>query len=296
MLIHKNESKTQPKRIVVLGTQGFVASHIIRKFKQENVEIYGISKDEINLLNPDSHKQLSSILKNDDTLVIVSAIAPCKNIDMMMNNFQIIQNVCKAVENISLSHVIYVSSDAVYADEETLVTENSVTSPSSFHGMMHFCRELMLKQAFKNIPLAILRPSLLYGKEDPHNGYGPNRFRRIAEKNEEITLFGNGEEKRDHVFIEDVSHIVSLVAHYRSEGILNIATGDSHSFREIAEYTLSEINSNSEIKATPRNNPIVHRHFDIANFYKAFPEFRYHKFKMGLKKIVTESLTQEEML
>jgi nucleoside-diphosphate-sugar epimerase len=37
---------------------------------------------------------------------------------------------------------------------------------------------------------------------DPHNGYGPNRFRRLAAGGEEIVLFGEGEERRDHVQVE----------------------------------------------------------------------------------------------
>ena len=30
------------------------------------------------------------------------------------------------------------------------------------------------------VPVGILRPTLVYGANDPHNGYGPNRFRRLA--------------------------------------------------------------------------------------------------------------------
>ena len=47
--------------------------------------------------------------------------------------------------------------------------------------------------------LAILRPTLIYGAGDPHNGYGPNRFRRLAATGKPIILFGEGEERRDHV-------------------------------------------------------------------------------------------------
>jgi len=159
---------------------------------------------------------------------------------------------------------------------------------------MHSCRELILKQAAKKTPLAILRPSLLYGRGDPHHGYGPNRFIRLAEKNEPIVLFGNGEEKRDHVFICDVAHIIALVVQHRSEGILNLASGHAYSFREIAEIVLSEIECVSEIQATPRNNPIMHRHFNIAALYKAFPAFQPTQFKMGLKQVLQQSTLSME--
>ena len=80
---------------------------------------------------------------------------------------------------------------------------------------------------------------LIYGAKDPHNGYGPNRFRRLAAKGEAITLFGEGEEKRDHVHIADVAALVSAALHHRSTGMLNIATGKSTSFREVAEMIVA---------------------------------------------------------
>jgi UDP-glucose 4-epimerase len=155
---------------------------------------------------------------------------------------------------------------------------------------MHSARELMLKTSVGKIPLAILRPSLLYGLADPHNGYGPNRFRRLAEEKKTITLFGNGEEKRDHIFIDDVAKIVSLTVQYRSEGILNIATGESPSFRETAEIIVSLSGQSLDIQATPRQNPITHRHFDITACYQAFPKFHYTAFKDGVTQMMREAL------
>jgi hypothetical protein len=56
--------------------------------------------------------------------------------------------------------------------------------------------------------IAVVRPTLVYGLDDPHNGYGPNRFRRLAAAGEGIVLFGEGEERRDHVAVEDLAELV----------------------------------------------------------------------------------------
>ena len=76
---------------------------------------------------------------------------------------------------------------------------------SSLHGLMHLVREKILLNIAKN-NLCILRPTLIYGEKDPHNGYGPNQFVRRAMKNFSIELFGKGEEKRDHIWVNDLAH------------------------------------------------------------------------------------------
>jgi nucleoside-diphosphate-sugar epimerase len=151
--------------------------------------------------------------------------------------------------------------------------------------------EVLLKSAL-NLPLAILRPSLLYGAADPHNGYGPNRFRRLAAKGEEIVLFGEGEECRDHVFIDDVAEIVARILYLRSRGTLNVATGMVHSFRVIAEKVVALSGRRVAIRATPRSGPMPHngyRPFDIAECRKAFPDFRYTSLNEGLARARNES-------
>jgi len=182
---------------------------------------------------------------------------------------------------------VYVSSDAIYSDDANPVTERSCQQPSSLHGVMHLAREIMLRAALK-LPLAILRPTLIYGAKDPHNGYGPNRFRRLAAKGEAITLFGEGEEKRDHVHVDDVAALTSAVLQHRSTGTLNIATGRSASFREVAEMVVGLSPRPVEIRGTPRQNPITHRHFDITDCLKAFPEFHYVSLRDGLARVAKE--------
>ena len=293
MLKHLNAVKTKPSRVVLLGSRGFVGSHIYLQLQHEAINILGISKDDINLLTDDAEEKLLQSLRPHDTLVIVSSLVPCKTIEMLTNNITMMKIICNVIEKAySLSHVIYISSDAVYADDISLVSESSKTMPSSLHGMMHICRELMLKHAVNKLPLTILRPTLLYGKSDPHNSYGPNRFARQIEKNQDILLFGDGEEKRNYVFVEDVAKITSLVIQHKSTGILNIATDEASSFKEIANVMINEAKSSCVARSSTRQNPIMHRHFDISGFYKAFPDFRYLSFREGLKNIIRTHQTE----
>jgi UDP-glucose 4-epimerase len=183
----------------------------------------------------------------------------------------------KALAAVPVAHVVNISSDAVYADEPVPLSEATPRAPGSLHGVMHLAREIAFTSEVKT-PLAILRPSLLYGAADPHNGYGPNQFRRLANAGQDIVLFGEGEERRDHVLIHDVAELLVRVLERRSVGTLNIATGQVISFGDIAKLVIASQPRKVAIKNRPRSGPMPHngyRPFDIAACHKAFPEFEY---------------------
>ena len=123
--------------------------------------------------------------------VKASAKAPVKNPAMLLENLRMAEVACAALQRSPVAHLIYISSDAVYKDSPQPLSEDSCAEPGSLHGIMHLAREVMLRSVHAG-PLAVIRPTLVYGLEDPHNGYGPNRFRRLAAAGNEIVLFGQG--------------------------------------------------------------------------------------------------------
>jgi nucleoside-diphosphate-sugar epimerase len=286
MLEHLNAQPQPPSRVVVAGSAGFVGSAIASRFERDRVPVLRIARREIDFTTAGAEAKLASMLRPGDVLVAVAARAPVRNSDMLVENMLIARAMTRAAADADLAQVVNISSDAVYADSPDPLTEHSCASPGSLHGAMHLAREVMFGAEVK-APLAHLRPSLLYGAGDPHNGYGPNRFRRLAAKGEDIVLFGEGEERRDHVLIDDVGELAARVVLMRSRGVLNIATGEVHSFREIAERIVALSGRKAAIRGTPRSGPMPHngyRPFDIAACRKAFPDFRYATLGDGLAR------------
>jgi len=286
MLTHLKKKPSNPKRVVVLGAGGFVGNAACKKLKAAGVELLALSRKEVDLLAVDAVQTLSGMLQAGDAVLIASAIAPCKNREMLIDNIRMMNVICEVVESISeLQQVVYISSDAVYSDSHEPLTENSLASPDNLHGIMHVTREAMLRNVCSEIPLALLRPTLIYGLDDPHNGYGPNRFRRQALSGEDIILFGEGEERRDHVLIDDVAELICQVILHQSHGTLNIATGEVMSFRKIAEIIANHTKPPVAVKGSPRQGAMPHggyRPFNISGCKKAFPGFNYALLENGL--------------
>ena len=179
------------KRIVVLGKNSFVASKLIKLLIKNNHDFLAISKKKIDLTKNTSVKKLNKIINSNDIFVFISAIAPVKNFKMLNQNLNICQNVFKVLKEKKIKYLLYVSSDAVYSDSKVPIDEKSKTEPENLHGFMHLMRENILR--LLGIKMCIVRPTLVYGSNDPHDGYGPNKFIRNAQSKKYIKLFGKGE-------------------------------------------------------------------------------------------------------
>ena len=285
MLEHLNPAPQKPKRVVVMGAGGFVGGAILERLVKADVPAVGLARKDVDLLAPDASQKLAALLKGEDSFVAVSARAPVKNPDMLIENLIMVRAMLAALAQVPTAHVVNISSDAIYADGPVPLTEASPAAPTSLHGVMHLARELMFRAEVK-APLAMLRPTLIYGAKDPHNGYGPNRFRRLAADGKEIVLFGDGEERRDHVYIGDVAEIAVRVLLHRSRGELNVASGEVHSFRTIAEKVVRVGGKPVPIRGSPRSGPAPHngyRPFDVARCRAAFPTFRSTPIDRGLE-------------
>jgi nucleoside-diphosphate-sugar epimerase len=291
MLAHRNGSPTAPKRAVVIGSGGFVGSTIVKELEKAKIPTLGLTRTEVDLLSPGGADALKARLLRDDTVVFVSAIAPARNVTQLMANLRMAEAASTAFTAVPPAHLVYISSDAIYADDANPVTERSAAAPSTMHGMMHAARELMFRSEYRG-PFACLRPTLIYGAADPHSGYGPNRFRRQAAKGEPITIFGEGEEKRDHVAVEDVARLAVQIVFHRSTGALNAVTGVATSFRDIAHMVAAQFTPPAQVKAVPRSGPrphLLHRFFDITGCHKSFPYFHFEPLQIGLARVHREA-------
>ena len=247
-------------RIVILGGNSFVASNFINLLKKNKIKYLNIFKKNIDLTKTNSIQKLSRILKKNDILVFISAIAPVRNIKILIQNLDMCKNVFNVLKKKKIKYLLYVSSDAVYSDSKKPILENSETKPDNLHGFMHLMRENILK--LLDIKLCIVRPTLVYGCNDTHNGYGPNQFIRLAQSKKKISLFGRGEERRDHIHVNDVGNAIYFLINKEYVGTVNLVSGTVTSFFKIAQKIKDLYKV--KIKYMKRNGPMPH------NGYRAF--------------------------
>ena len=276
-------------KTVVFGSNGFIAKSLKKNVKNIKDNYVFLSKEKYNLLEDSVVTKIKKIIRKNDKIIFISAIAPVSNNEMFINNILMLNNFIKSINDIHISHLIYISSDAVYEDSKNMIKENSSTNCSSLHGMMHAYREKLLSKSINEKKYCILRPTLIFGKDDTHNGYGPNKFVTEIKKNNNIRLYGKGEELRDHIHIDEVITVIRIASEKKLKGIYNLSTGKCNSFLKIAKYLINITKSNSKIVFQKRNQPMPHlgiRKLSNKKIMGTIKNFKIDDIKVNLKKLI----------
>ena len=275
-------------RVVILGGKGFIGSSIANSLQEEYSDIKILTSKDCNLLEKNSISILNDKIKDGDVFIFAAAKAPAKNWNMFEENMNMVNNLILGLQGKKISYFLNISSDAIYSDSDTKINENSLDIPDNPHGFMHFVRESLINKNINSV-IGHIRPTLVFGKDDPHNGYGPNMFLRLAKKQQNITLFGEGEEFRDHVHVGDVAKIAYLMIKNKISSNVNAVSSSPITFMEIAQSIREQIKCEINIVTTKRNGPMPHnglRIFDKSKITKLYPDFKF----LGLKEYIKTEL------
>lgn len=290
MINHKNIKNIKPKRVVVFGGSGYIGKEIVKELKKRRINILEINSEQVNLLKSEAVAKICKQIQEKDVILILAGITPDKGkeIEHFKINILIMINIIKGIINSKgVSHIIYFSSDAVYGEKKGMVSEQTITQPCNAYGMMHYAREQLLKEYINNVPTLVIRPTMIYGKNDTHNAYGPNRFIRTALEKKEITINGNGSEMRDYIYIDDVVKITVEYIYKKTIGIVNLASGHSVSIRELREIIGKEMdnkiifNFNSQVQAANYN-----RHYDTTVLMSSLKHIKITNLEIGIQKMI----------
>lgn len=277
MLSHSNIKPVRPAHVIVLGGTGLIGTSITRLLKSQGIRTTTLGRKEIDLEKPQAEQTLAKILTFNSTLITIAGVAPVKNPNDFKRAVLINEVIAKAIKLSPVYQVINISSDSVFGSCTTEITELSCRAPESLYGIAHLARELLLADAAKSAPFANIRPTLLFGDNFFNSGYSANTFLNQMISGGPLNIFGEGEEERDHVWLEDVSRLVLKIVEHRSYGSINAASGYCLSYMDIAEYISKLRVPALPIHSQKRNSGVhsLRRCFNNQETFNSFPDFVY---------------------
>jgi UDP-glucose 4-epimerase len=214
-------------RALVTGSSGFVAWHLVLRLVAEGVEVIGLDFAEPRQPLPTGVTDLridirdrdlvrEAILQHRPEVVYHLAAQASVSVSMREPQVDIETNVIgtlhlaqAAIEAGTRRFVFVSTGGALFGEPDLLpVTEDTTASPASIYGASKYAAEryLGIVVGGSEMQLSVVRPGNIYGPaQNPHGEAGVVAiFTERMLRGEPVTIFGDGSQQRDYVFVDDV--------------------------------------------------------------------------------------------
>jgi UDP-glucose 4-epimerase len=179
-------------------------------------------------------------------------------------------NVLEAARTHGVKKVVISSSAAIYGDNPVVPkVELMVPEPKSPYAITKLDAEYYAKMYTSEfaVPVVCLRYFNVFGpRQNPKSQYAAAVpiFIDRAIRNQDITIYGDGEQTRDFVFVKDVVAANVLAARSAATGVFNIACGGRITINDLARTIIALTKSSSTIiHAGERAGDVKHSQADI---------------------------------
>lgn len=246
-------------KILVTGGAGFIGSHIVDQLIEQDEEVIvidNLSTGNQDQLHPKAKFYQAELTDADGLIEILSREKPEVVIHQAAQTrvqtsvddpvFDADTNILGTIHLLEACHqtnvrkLVFASSAAVYGDPTYLpIDESHPIRPLSGYGIGKHTAEQYL-HVYKNLyglEYTILRYANVYGpRQDPRGEGGViSVFLNRLIQERELTIFGDGQQTRDYVFVEDIAR-ANIAAITHGEGqVMNVGTGHSTSLNQLVE-------------------------------------------------------------
>jgi len=257
------------KTCLVTGGAGFIGSHIADRLIQEGYRVVIIDNESTGLrenVHPEAIYLLGDITRKEDLRkaflydidVVFHIAGQASTIrsfedplgDLMVNVVGTI-NVLEMCLKHRVSRLMYASSMTVYGHPTVIPTpEAELCKPISYYGITKYAAERYVHATANRVDLDFdfhvtsFRMFNVYGErqslENPYHGVVSIFIANVL-KGEPITIYGDGEQSRDFIHVQDV--VDAWMAALNNEAacgeVFNLGTGIRRSINELVDTILA---------------------------------------------------------
>lgn len=272
---------------LVTGGAGFIGSHLVNWLVQHGHTVRVIDNlssgkaERLAHLQPDVELIVADIRDTERLAEATAGVEVVFHLAAMVSVVQSIEEpleaqdinatgtlrVLEAARQAGVRRVVQASTCAVYGNNTSLpITEEAQPQPLSPYAATKLAAEQwgQLYTALYKLEVVAARFFNVYGPgQDPRSPYAavvPRFVERLA-AGEPVTIFGDGEQSRDFVYVGDIVEALWAVARAPAAAgaVLNVGSGVATSVRELAEGIAGHMGTELRITYAPaRSGEVRH--------------------------------------
>ncbi len=260
--------------VLITGGAGFIGSHIAEHFNgKANIRIldnmrsgykHNLAGFDVELIEGSitDVKAVVKAVKGIDYVFHLAAMIsvpesmgkPIECVDINVNGML---NVLRAAADAGVKKLCFSTSAAIYGDNPTVPKlETMLPEPKSPYAITkldgeYYCNMFTNEGLLKT---ACLRYFNVFGpRQDPASQYAAAIpiFVFKALRNEPITIFGDGEQTRDFIYVKDIAAANVYLATTDHTGVYNVAYGQQITINQLAKKIIAYTGSKSQIQYLP---------------------------------------------
>ncbi len=277
------------KNIILLGHNGFIGKQIYEYYYLNNIKINGFSSSEINLLNYESCKKLIPLIKKSSVIIMCSGIKSDhgNNFENHNHNIMMAYNLSKILCKCNFKKMVFLSSIAVYGvdTQDVNITEESKICTDTYYGLSKYSSEniFLLNDSLRRNMYQFVRIPSVYGLGDKINPQTPSGFFNKIKNSEVIELWGDGSEKREFIYIDDLAKILDNLSNSSFHGVINIGSGIGYSYIESIKFIEEVLNIQANVVNKKRTKSKIDKIFNPSLLSKLLPKLKLTSLKNGLE-------------
>ena len=150
-------------------------------------------------------------------------------------------NVCRAAVEVGCEQVLYINTGgALYGEPDYLpCDEEHPIRPISGYALSKWTSECYFRMILPaSIPLKVLRLANVYGpRQDPNGESGVIAiFMRKMLDDGSVRIFGDGEHRRDYIYVGDFVEAHDMAMSHGESLVLNFGTGEGTSVHQVFQH------------------------------------------------------------
>ena len=262
-------------RVLITGGAGFIGSHLYDAFRANGDEVCVIddlSRGRVDRLPKDAEIYKESILDATRLSALVAEVEPelichlAAQVDVRDSvaypgndaevNVVGTVNLLEAARTVGARVLFSSTGGAIYGDDAPIPSsEGMLPAPRSPYGVAKYCAEqyVGLYERLFGAEHGVLRFANVYGPRQGSSGEACviSAFCANAIQGKPLTIYGDGKQTRDYVYIDDCVAAFMAAADYGKAGIWNIGTGIEVDVMDLAELVTALTGSGSQLLFAP---------------------------------------------